>query len=293
MIYQRGVNAMLRQQSQLSDTQMQISTGRRIITASDDPAGATRVIDYNRKIETLEQYLKNADRVETRLEREEVAIAETENILLRVRDLTVQGSSDILSPEQRDFIAIEIRGLREQLIGLSNTRDAHGEYIFAGYQSGTKPFDEPVAGTVVYYGDLGDRQLQISDERLINDGNNGHEVFVDVETTTGKRSLFDTLEQIATDLEADLSPAAYLDDVDLALAHTSTIRSTIGGRLSAIEEQVAVNEEAKLILETHRSGEEDLDFAEAISRLDRQRVALEAAQKAYIRVSQLSLFNYL
>jgi flagellar hook-associated protein 3 FlgL len=284
---------MLKQQSQLSETQLQVSTGRRILTPSDDPAGASRIVDYNRKIETLEQYLNNADRAATRLEFEEQAIAGTANILLRARELAVQGSSDLLTQENRTAIAAEIRELRDQMIGLANTRDAQGEYIFAGYQTGTEPFDEPAVGVVNYVGDLGERQLQISSGRRVTDGNNGHEVFVDVETAGGKRSLFDTLEQLATDLENNLNVNAYLDDLDLAVSHTSSIRATIGGRLNAIDEQVAVNEEVKLVLETHRSGEEDLDYAEAISRLDRQLVALEAAQKAYIKVTELSLFNFL
>ncbi len=295
MIFERGINAMLEQQSKVSEAQLQIASGKRIVNPSDDPSGMTRVLDYNRKIDSLEQYLKNADRVTTRLEYEESAISSTENILQRVRELTVQGSSDLLTPENRAAIATEIRELRDQIFAQANTRDAQGEYIFAGYQTGTIPFVETVPGVVSYNGDLGGRQIQISADRRIADGNNGYEVFMGVPTATGagKLSLFDTLDQIATDLEADLNVSAYLDDVDMAASHMASVRATIGARMNAIDEQVAVNEDVKTTLEMHRSGEEDLDYAEAITRLDRQLIALEAAQKAYMEVSRLSLFNYL
>lgn len=293
MIFERGINAMLDQQSQVSETQLQIASGKRIVNPSDDPSGMTRILDYNRKIDTLDQYLKNADRVTTRLENEETAISSIENILQRVRELTVQGGSDLLTLENRTAIATEIRELRDQILAQANTRDAQGEYIFAGYQTGTTPFVESVPGVVSYVGDLGSRQLQVSADRSVADSNNGYEVFMGVQTTSGRQSIFDTLDQIADDLEADLNVSAYLDEVDLAASHMAGVRATIGARMNAVEEQVLVNEEVKTTLEVHRSGEEDLDYAEAISRMDRQLVALEAAQKAYVEVSRLSLFNYL
>lgn len=293
MIYERGINAMLKQQSAVSETQLQISTGRRILTASDDPAGAARIIDYNRKVSTIEQYLNNADRARTRLEAEESALSGVENILLRMRELTVQGGSDVLATADRKTIAIEVRELRDVLKGLANTRDAHGEYIFAGYQTKTRPFEEAADGSVTYNGDLGGRQLQISADRKIAEGDNGHSVFVDVNTSSGKRSIFETLHLIATDLEADQDVRDYIDDISFALSDTSEIRSTIGARMNAIDEQVAVNQEVKLVLETHRAEEGDLDYAEAVSRFDRQLVALQAAQQAFIKVTELSLFNYI
>ncbi len=293
MIYERGINAMLQRQGEVSETQMQISTGRRILTASDDPAGASRIVDYNRKIDTVEQYLNNADRARTRLEVEENVLAGVEDILLRMKELTVQGGSDVLAPGDRAALAVEVRELREMLVGLANSRDAQGEYIFAGYQTKTRPFEEAVDGAVSYLGDLGGRELQISDDRKIAEGDNGHAVFVDVNSASGKRSIFQTLHLIATDLEADQDVRAYIDDIDLALADTSEIRSTVGARMNAIDDQVAVNQELKLVLETHRSEEGDLDYAEAISRFDRQLLALQAAQQAFIKVTELSLFNYL
>jgi flagellar hook-associated protein 3 FlgL len=293
MMTDQAVSAMLKQQSQLSETQLQLSTGRRILTPSDDPAGAVRVLDYDRAIGTISQYLNNADRAQTRLEFEEGVIGGIENILIRTKELTVEGASDTLSQEDRAAIAAEIWQLRDELLSLGNTRDAQGEYIFAGYQTSTRPFAEAVSGAVDYQGDLGDRRLRISADREISDGDNGHRVFVDVETATGKRSLFETFYQLASDLENGENVGGYLDDIDLALANVTEVRTTIGARLNAIDEQVAVNREAKLVLETHKSEEGDLDYTEAISRFNRQTLALQAAQQAYLKVSQLSLFNYL
>ncbi|MCP3671255.1 MAG: flagellar hook-associated protein 3 [Gammaproteobacteria bacterium] len=292
MLSQRAVNSMLERQSNASDTQLHISAGKRIMTPADDPAGAARVISYTREIETLEQYESNANRATTRLGLEETAIVGVEGILQRVRELTVQGGSDLLTPENRQAIAAEIWELRAEFIGLSNTRDAEGEYIFAGYQTGTQPFEE-LAGAVSYNGDFGNRELQISASRQIADGNNGYDVFMDVDTATGKSSMFDTLSQIASDLDGDLNVGGYLDDIDLALNKALEVHATIGARMNAIDEQVMVNGDMKLVMEISRSEEEDIDFAQAIADFNQQMTALEAAQQTYMKISELSLFNFL
>ncbi len=292
-IFERGLNAMLDRQSEVSDTQLQLSTGRRILTASDDPAGAARVLGYNRTIDTMEQYLNNADRARTRLEFEESSLNGAENILLRVKELTVQGSSDTVSAADRQIIAQEIRELRQSLLGIANSQDSQGEYIFSGFQTGTMPFSGGVSSVVVYQGDLGTRQLQIASDRQVSDGDNGHSVFMDVRTAAGKQSIFETLRLLADDLDSGTNVYDYVDDINYALEDILQIHTTIGARINAIDKQVEVNTDVKLSMETHRAEENDLDYAEAVSRFDRQMLALQAAQQAYIKVSQLSLFNYL
>ncbi len=292
-IFDRGLNAMLDRQSEISETQLQLSTGRRILTASDDPAGAVRVLAYNRKIDTMEQYMNNADRARSRLEFEESSLNGAENILLRVKELTIQGSSDTVSQEDRQILASEIRELRQSLLGIANSQDSQGEYIFAGFQTGTQPFSGGVSSVVTYQGDLGTRELQIASDRKVSDGDNGHSVFMDVRTSTGKQSIFETLRLLANDLDSGTNVYDYVDDINYALEDILQIHTTIGARINAIDKQVDVNTDVKLTMETHRAEENDLDYAEAVSRFDRQMLALQAAQQAYIKVSELSLFNYM
>jgi flagellar hook-associated protein 3 FlgL len=293
MMTDRPVSAMLSQQSRLSDTQEQLSTGKRILAPSDDPAGAARVLDFNRAIATIDQYQNNAGRARSRLEQEESLLAGTENLLIRAKELALQGNNDSNGPQDRRAIAGEIRQLLDQAFGIANTRDSNGEYIFAGYQTGTQPFVRPDADTFEYQGDMGVRQLQISSDRRIADGNNGYELFVDIETTSGKRNMFETLNDLAATLESDQHVDDYLSDLDSALDNVLSIHTTIGARINAIDEQSEVNADTRLALQKHRSEEEDLDYTEAIARFERQMMALQAAQQSYVKVNSLSLFNYL
>lgn len=406
MISERAVTAMLNQQNKVANTQLQLSTGRRVLTAADDPTSAARVLDLSGAVETVRQYLNNADRAQARLDTEEGVLVGVTNLLQRTNELAVQGNNDTLTQSDRIAVAAEVRQLQDELFSLANTRGSNGEYIFAGYQSNTRPFSFD-AGSYSYDGDLGNRKLQISADRQIADGNNGYEVFMDVPrgpiatvvstavlapvppattwdtpinageitidggngsgtislgaipaaasaeeraqqirdainavstetgvtavndttttveltaiggngitiglsgaadtTTTGltagttppttaRQSMFDTLNQLATELENGNSVDRYIADVQLALENIFTIHTSVGARLNAIDEQNEVNRDIELVLETHLSEEQDLDYTEAISRFERQMVALQAAQQAYVKVQGLSLFNYL
>lgn len=84
-----------------------------------------------------------------------------------------------------------------------------------------------------------------------------------------------------------------LDDLDLALDNFLTIRTTVGARMRALDDQELQNEKFVLDMQTTLSEVRDLDYAEAISRFNIEQTALQAAQQAFSRVQNLSLFNFL
>ncbi|MBK1641065.1 flagellar hook-associated protein 3 [Chromatium okenii] len=117
-------------------------------------------------------------------------------------------------------------------------------------------------------------------------------------------SIFQTLEDIASAFEQSLSPekdremlskasSIALRNVDSGLAQFSEIRTTVGVRLATLDTQTELNAERILDLSNTRSEVRDLDYAEAISRFKLQEVVLEAAQKTYIEMNKMSLFDLL
>jgi flagellar hook-associated protein 3 FlgL len=389
-----GVNAILEQQARVSRTQLQLSTGRRLLAPADDPAAAARVLDLRETLETTRQYQRNADAALARLGLEENALVGVANILQRVRELALQANNDSQNDTTRAYIAREVRELLGELIDLANTRDANGEYLFAGYRGTTQPFVPDASGGVTYNGDDGSRLAQIGPTRQVATGDSGTEVFraikngngtfkaaadgantgsgvIDAGTlvdptayvaqnfriqftssstydvindTTGttvlsgqpyasgaaiafnglevriegvpaagdrftvtpstNQNLFTTVRNLAAALEAGSTTAAvraqfhntvngFLADVDRALENILDIRARIGARMNAIENQKDANDGYALGLNELASLLEDLDFAEAAGRLNLQLTALQAAQQAFLRVQDLSLFNFL
>ncbi len=298
MISQRALHAILGQQSSLAETQLQLATGKRAINPSDDPASAARVLDLNRAIATVQQYQSNANTAKGRLELEDSVLSGATDLLHRAGELAVQGNNDTLSPSDKKAIATEVRQLLDQMVSMANAKNSSGEYVFSGYQADTRPFSLEASGRYGYNGDMGQRRIQIAPDRQLADGDNGYDVFVDIETGTpgavdGKRSVFETLQQLATELESDNSVGRYISDLQMALDNVLETRGKVGARLNAIDRQLDVNADLELTLETRRSEEQDLDYLEAIARFERQKLALEAAQKSFAHIKDFSLFNYL
>jgi flagellar hook-associated protein 3 FlgL len=293
-IHTLGVLGMLNQQVKLSQTQQQLSTGRRFLTPAEDPSGATRELDLRQTLEVNKQYQRNADQARARLDVEEGVLASATDLVQRVRELAVRGNNASLGADERAAIAVEVRQINEQLLSYANTHDANGDYLFGGYRTNDVPFTAAGGGAYTYNGDQGQRQLQIGPGRQVEVGDSGQDVFMNITAAAGgMRDIFQTLDNYATALEANAATPDILSDLDSAMDNFGTIRAKVGARLNAIDAQVDANDAFMLNVEKTLSEVTDLDYAEAVSRYNQQLVALEAAQQSYARLQNLSLFNYL
>ena len=295
---QTAVNSMLDQQSRLQQTQMQLSTGKKILAPSDDPAAAARIIDLNQTIKQTEQYQSNISVARQRLTLEDGVLQNSINVLHRIKELGIQGLNATNSPSDRTAIAVEMEGLNQQLVGLANTRNANGEYLFSGFKSATQPFSKNTAtGGYTYAGDAHQRAIQISETRQIADGDAGINVFgmpTDSLPAAGSNAnIFEAIDRFAADLKSNTPNPASLDDISSALDKMLTVEALAGVRLNALDSQEGLNDDFVINMKAVLSATEDLDYAEAISKFNLQTVSLQAAQQAFTQVKKLSLFNYL
>ena len=115
--------------------------------------------------------------------------------------------------------------------------------------------------------------------------------------------VFAMLEDLATTLEggggvdtsAEFSAriGAAVANIDQALERVVGVRAEVGSRLSAIDQAAATREDEAVDLQSLLSDLRDVDYASAISKLNQQYAGLQAAQAAYTRIAQMSLFDYL
>ncbi len=162
-----GLAQMQRLQSELANSQQQLSSGKRITTAADDPGGAVEAMNYGSRITQVDQYARNADFGTNRLQQEETALQQMDTNLQRVRELAVQAANGTQTDESRAAIASELRQISSNLVDTANTKDASGEYLFAGFRSANRPFLRNASGGVDYVGDGGQRQVALSPSRKI------------------------------------------------------------------------------------------------------------------------------
>ena len=212
-IFDQNLSAMLNQQTELAKTQLQVSTGKRILSPSDDPAGSVQILNLQREFSISEQYLVNADKAENKQEIEEGTLKTTTDMLQRIRELAVQGLNSSNTQTDRQAIAIEISQLNDQLLALSNTRDSNGDYLFSGFKSNTQPY-QTVNGD--YQGDEGQRSMRVGAGVLIETNDPGNQIFeAPIVTTT----LSSTLTPIVSDVldvtsTAVISVASYTGGSD-------------------------------------------------------------------------------
>ena len=394
-MHRASIAAMLEQQVKMARTQQQVTTGQKFQTAAEDPIGATRAAVLDRTLADNEQYARNSNIVETRLNYEEQALADATALLQNVRDRALQGANTTLGATERRMLANDIRQSAAALLDIANRTDGTGEHLFAGTSTNTRPFAGS-AGSVAYQGDFTNRQMRISATQAIADGHTGADVFMGIFETNGtfrtsvgatntsgatidvgqvadvtawvpdnytlqftsptdwqvvddtlptptviatgtgftsgqaitfsgvtvtitgtpatndsfaiqpaqRLDMFTMLDQLASALEgsptsvsstADFQAeiGASIANLDQALERTVSVRAEVGSRLSAIDSAAATREDEAVDLQALLSDLRDVDYAEAISKLNQEYAGLQAAQAAYTRIAQMSLFDYL
>lgn len=179
-VHRQAVTSLLDVQKQVSATQQQIATGKRVQTPGDDPVAATRILQLTQDLRLGVLYDSNATTLQNRLEREDVALTSIGDLLQKAQELVIQAGNAALDAEQRGFIAVEMRGVTDSMVQIMNSRDANGEFLFAGLQSSQTPFVKGVDGFYDYRGDERSRQVQLSNDSYVQFNDSGQHLFVDL-----------------------------------------------------------------------------------------------------------------
>ena len=331
-LHQGSLDVILDAQARLQRTQEELASGKRILSPSDDPVAAAQISSLRSELSRIETFQRNIDLATSELASTETTIATAEDILNRARDLAVRASNASMDETAKRGIATEIDSLRDQLLALANTKNASGEYVFAGFASNAEAFSDetrnindgdwvdigtglPVnndfATQVTFEGDANARVINIAPgvtiaTRLTGEAVFGQSVF---DQDNDVLSAFEALGVLAKGIRGalptppDTSPLGDVDaqsvidagltGIDAALERLSDSRTDIGVRLNQLDDQQALNSNFTLKLEESMSSLEDLDFTKAVTEMNLQMVALQAAQQAYTKTQSLSLFNYL
>ena len=406
-LFDNNVAAMGQQQVRLLQTQQQVSTGRRILTASDDPVAAARALDVSQSDAMNTQYAANRSMARHTLSLAESTLQNVTSLIQDVQTATVNAGNGTLNNSDRQTIATDLSGRLQELIGLANSTDGVGNYLFAGFQSRTQPFD--TAAGALYYGDDGQRLVQVSATRQMAASDSGADVFMRIKngngtfvtqaaatnsgsgivsqgaranppptaaqvgnsytltfsiagpvttytitgtdstgaalptvgqpaalpaavpyvsgqaisfngiqfdiqgapangdqftvTPSANESLFKTMSDLITALNTPVVSGGSaqltnslnrgLNNLGNALNNILTIRSSLGLRLNEIDALQSAGDDLSLQFKQTLSQLQEVDYNKALSDLTMQQTSLQAAQKSFAKISDLSLFNYL
>ena len=277
----------------IQNTQGRIATGKNVLRASDDPVAAANISFTRDQKVMLDRFNTNIDRARIRLNVTENVLSDSMNVLTRAYELALQGRNDALSAVDRNAIAKEVTQLKNTMMGLANSRDANGNYMFSGFKLNQTPFKHDEEGVIQYHGDRGAHSVQISEDLRLRSGVDGATMFLRVPTQTGGKDVFSILEKLENDLTSGFTDAVSVDDLDSSIQHFSIQQTRIGAELNKADLQQSALEKRILLLDENLSNLEDADLAALVTELQSQIVSRDAAQQAFVKIGQQSLFDYI
>lgn len=440
-IYDAGTQNLQRNQSNVLKSYNQISSGRRILTPADDPVAAAQALVLTQSQAVLAQQVANQGSATSQLGMVDNRLSSLTNLLQSVRSGVVQAGNTTLSHSDRLSIASDIEASLTEMLGIANSDNGTGDFLFSGYQGSTRPFAIDATQNAIppattspfaYYGDEGERLLQVSSSRQMEVSVPGSDVFMNIKNGNGtfvtgtggnmaqppvlpataknlgtalvdagsvldpvkwgaagnpqdflvqfsvttsaggtktstyqiydtsgatpvallaaplpsftpgqaislqkttappadygvsiivqgqpedgdsltvaaseNQSIFQTLQNLIGILKAPVGSAVYsttqytndlggqLTDLDRALDNIGQVQSTVGTRMRELESLGTASSDLAIQYASNLSDLQDLDYNKALSDFAKQQISLEAAQKAFVKISGLSLFNYL
>ena len=287
-------------QTNLTQTQAQLAQGKQIINVSDSPNQAATIQRLKSILSKQDSYQSSLDTIKARLQGEDTTLKSASDLLVRAKEIAVQGANDTLNPADRKSLGTELQALRDQLLSLANTRDSNGNYLFSGSRVKQPAFVETANGSPAYMGDQTHMNVRVGEQRSIPINRTGTDAFVTVARpdeqghVTGVgffKSLDDLISGLKNSNGNDIRRGA--GEMDNLQQGVSLAQAQIGTNLNVVDQQTSVLEDTTLNLKTTLSSIEDLDYASAITKMNQQMMSLEAAQASFAKVSQLNLFNYI
>lgn len=394
-MYSFNVASLNQQQALLQQTQQQAASGSRLLTAATDPVAYTRAMDLTQTDAINTQQGANRTAATDPLTMAGTALQSVTTLLQDIRTTAVSAGSTSVTDSNRAAMATTMSGQLQQLIGLANSTDGSGNYLFAGFQSSTAPFSTSASGIVSYNGDNGQKSIQVSTSRQIPVSDNGADVFMRIKngngtfatqaaatntgtgvvsagtvtnaaaltgnnysvaftvagaattytvtnTTTGlavagmsnqpyvsgqsiafdgmqfnvtgvpgngdtmtvapstNQSIFKTISDMINTLNTPVSGAnlanglaSGIANLDNSLNNVLNTQATQGLRLNEITSLQASGDSMGFQIKQTLSSLQDTNYTTTLSSLSQQQTILQAAQKSFAQVANLSMFTYM
>jgi flagellar hook-associated protein 3 FlgL len=281
--------------AQLSKLQEQASTLKGINRSSDDPTAAASALAVRAEQAATGQYSRNANDGDNWLTTIDSAMSATSDILIRVRDLTVQGANGAMSATAKEAIAVELEGLKAELLTQANTTYV-GRSVFAGNSDAPAAFVADASGAYSYTGVSGTGvanspvERRISADTTVRVDGDGAAIF-----GYGTASVFKLLDDVVASLRGDsATPVSdHLGNIDTRMSTMTSEWATIGARQVQVERAQETLLSKIGALETQRVGLEDVDLTQIVLELQLQQVSYQSALAVTAKVLQPTLMDFL
>jgi len=288
-LYQTIVQGIEQLRESESNSLQQMSSGKQFSNLSDDPAAVAELILNEGQTSNVDQYVKNVTTVQNSLQVADSTLNSVVTSLTQAISLGVQGSNGTLTDSDRQAIATQVSGIKDQILALANTTYA-GNYLFAGTDVTTQPFTEDSTSPsgVTYDGNDSTNSVQIGDGEYIPVNLSGSQVF-----TPSGSDVFAALQGLVTALQTGGDVAGATTQVQQVFNRVNTQRTFYGTTLSRLQTTQDYLSQEQLGLTSAQDNLVSADMTSVISTYVQTETALDASYQAAGQISQMSLLDYL
>jgi flagellar hook-associated protein 3 FlgL len=230
-----------------------------------------------------------------RLGNQDTALQNVSSMVIRLRELSIQYANGTLSADQRRIAAIEVRGIRDQILSMANSRDSNGLGLF----NGSRVTQDAFNANGEYQGDQTSNDVPVGDSRAVSNRRTGSDVFISVIRSEGGTQsavgFFKVVDDMAAALESNNVANVQRGIGEITQLHQgiSLAQADIGSDRNVVDSQSVAIDEQLLRMRSLESDLQDVDYTEAVTRMQKELMSLQAAQSSFAQLSKLSLFNYI
>ncbi|WP_339416634.1 MULTISPECIES: flagellar hook-associated protein 3 [unclassified Pseudomonas] len=200
--------------SSVVKAQEQASSGVRVQTAGDDPVAAQRLLMLQQQKDMLAQSSGNISSLKSSLTNEQSILDALDKAMQAGKQLALRAGG-VTSDADRKSISVEVGALEEQVLGLLNSKDAAGNYLFSGSKTQTPPYSRNSDGTYSYQGDENELSLQVSETLTVRTGDTGKTILGGAANSSRTQSTY--IAPATAPLPPAISPP-LVDDNKVAIS---------------------------------------------------------------------------
>jgi flagellar hook-associated protein 3 FlgL len=279
----------------LERTSSELSSGKTILEPSDNPYGASQVIDLQSQLDGLSSYATNAQEGISWENTAGGAMANISNVLQTVRELLVQSSTGTVNQSDRESIATEVDQLTEAVKQDANTQYA-GQYVFSGTETTTVPYPQGAEDT--YQGNTGAITRAIGPGVSVNISTNISSLLGNGQGS-GDGKLLDTLRTISEHLRGGTTEdigalgSTDLKSLESSINTLSQLQATAGSVTDQLQTATSRIESLQGSITASLANTEGADIAQTSIAYANEQAAYEAALRAGASIIQESLLQFL
>ncbi|WP_272689497.1 flagellar hook-associated protein FlgL [Providencia sp. PROV033] len=303
MIFHQRLQDMNGAQSRWMEAGSQLASGQRVNKPSDDPQASSQAVRINQSENRNQQYVTSRGFAKTGMTLQMSILTQMTDVTTQIDTTIIQASNQgALSDKDRNSLAEQLTGLKEQLVALGNTTDGNGRYIFAGFKSDKPPFEIDADGEVLYHG--GDKPItqNVASEREMTTYFTGAQVF---ETDgTGMVNVFKALNEgiKALGIPQENAPQADLDraqagmdaanrGIKAALDQISNIEAKQGLQLQEIDKLDFLADTRSIQNAARKSELLETNWTATTTDYYKEKAMFQASQDIFKDLNSMSLFG--